>query len=153
MTIKKKVESAKISAAGIIFVHDGQLLLILRSREVVAPSVWCGAGGKIESGETPEEAAIREASEEIGYPPDHECTLSPLYTFNSDTLVFHNFLGVLTKDPFGPQLNWESDGYAWFTPDNLPHAQLHFGFKAILEDQDASSKLNQAIENSRLKDK
>lgn len=147
----KKVESAKVSAAGIIFVRNGQLLLILRSRDVVSPSVWCGAGGKIEPGETPEEAAVRESIEEIGYPNDIPMELIPLFTFNSDTLVFHNYIGVLPGAPFTPKINWESDGYAWFTMENLPHDQLHFGFKAILADTNAASLLNQTITGSVFK--
>lgn len=143
MSIKNKVEAAKVSAAGIIFVHNGKLLLILRSSEVVDPDVWCGAGGKIEPGETPEEAAMREASEEIDFPMDHECELEPLYVYNSDNLVFHNFIGKLTRDRFRIGLNWESEGYGWFSLENLP-GHLHYGFQAILDDKDARAKLEAA---------
>ena len=148
----KKVESAKISAAGILFVHKGQLLLIMRSAEVVDPSVWCGAGGKIEPGETPEEAAIREATEEIEYVEDDTLELIPLYVYNSDNLIFHNFIGLLPRERFRVGLNWESDGYAWFTMDNLPENALHYGFKAILSDPEAAALLNQTIEQSRMPD-
>lgn len=143
MTIKK-VEAAKISAAGILFVHQGKLLLILRSSDVVDPSCWCGAGGKIEPGETPEEAAIREASEEIGYTEDDTLVLKPLYVYNNDNLVFHNFLGVLPRERFRPTLNWESEGYGWFTIDNLP-GNLHYGFQEILDDKAAREKLDNAL--------
>jgi 8-oxo-dGTP pyrophosphatase MutT (NUDIX family) len=147
----KKVEAAQISAAGIIFVHDGQFLLIMRARDVVSPSVWCGAGGKIEPGETPEQAAIRESEEEIGFPSDLPMELIPLYVFNSDSLVFHNYIGWLKGDRFDPKLNWESDGWAWFTMENLPQNGLHFGFQAILSDPMAASLLNRTIEGSVLK--
>lgn len=144
MSIKKKVEAAKVSAAGILFVHQGKLLLIFRSSDVVDPDCWCGAGGKIESGETPEEAAVREASEEIGYVEDDTLVLKSLYVYNSDSLVFHNFIGVLPRERFRPTLNWESEGYGWFTLDTLPN-NLHYGFKEILADKDARAKLENSL--------
>lgn len=150
MSVKNKVRAAKVSAAGIIFVHKGQFLLIMRSFEVVDPSVWCGAGGKIEPGETPEEAAVREAVEEIGFDNDEDMKLIPLYVYNSDSLIFHNFIGLLPTEPFQPVLNWESQGYAWFTMENMPENALHYGFKAILEDPEAAALLHQTIDKSRI---
>lgn len=144
MSIKNKVEAAKVSAAGVLFVHEGKVLLILRSSDVVDPDCWCGAGGKIEPGETPEEAALREVSEEIGYTEDDSLVLKPLYTYNSDNLVFHNFLGILPRERFRPTLNWESEGYGWFHLDKLPN-RLHYGFKAILADEEAREQLDNAL--------
>jgi 8-oxo-dGTP pyrophosphatase MutT (NUDIX family) len=145
MSINKKVEAAAISGAGILFVHDGKILLIYRSADVVDPNLWCGAGGKIEPGETPEEAAVREASEEIGYTEDDTLELIPLYVYNSDKLVFHNFVGLLPRERFRPTLNWESEGYGWFTLDKLPN-NLHYGFQEILDDKEASTVLKDAME-------
>lgn len=149
MSIKNIVEAAKISGAGVLFVYGGKILLIYRSGEVVDPNCWCGAGGKIEPGETPEEAARRESVEEIGFPADHECDMLPLYVYNSDNLVFHNYIGVLTRDPFRPTLNWESDGYGWFEWGEWPAAdQLHYGFNAILKDKEAGPLLERAVRRS-----
>ena len=145
MAVKNKVEAARISAAGILFVHKGKFLLVYRSTEVTDPSLWCGAGGKIEQGESPEEAALREAQEEIAFPKGHSVELAPLFKYESDDLVFYNFLGILHDDTFQPFLNWESDGYAWFTPDKLPN-NLHYGFEAIMDDKDARSMLEDALQ-------
>ena len=49
-----------------IVVRDGRMLVIRRSRHVIAPLVYCFPGGGIESGETEEAAAIREYYEEVG---------------------------------------------------------------------------------------
>ena len=47
-------------------VRDGRMLVIRRSRTVVAPLVYCFPGGGIEPGESEAEALAREFREEIG---------------------------------------------------------------------------------------
>jgi len=47
-------------------IRDGQMLVIRRSRNVVAPLVYCFPGGGIEPGETEQEALVREFQEEVG---------------------------------------------------------------------------------------
>jgi 8-oxo-dGTP diphosphatase len=49
-----------------IVVRNGRMLVIRRSRLVVAPLVYCFPGGGIEPGESEEEALIREFFEELG---------------------------------------------------------------------------------------
>ena len=49
-----------------VVVRDGRMLVIRRSRSVVAPLVYCFPGGGIEAGESEEEALVREFREEIG---------------------------------------------------------------------------------------
>ena len=51
-----------------IMVQDGRMLVIRRSRHVIAPLAYCFPGGGIEEGETEEAAAVREVQEEIGIP-------------------------------------------------------------------------------------
>ena len=55
-----------IPAAGVIIVNDeGQILLVQRGHH---PQIgrWTVPGGRLEPGETPEQAAVREALEETG---------------------------------------------------------------------------------------
>ena len=49
-----------------IVVRDGRMLVIRRSRTVVAPLTYCFPGGAIEPGETEEAALVREFREEVG---------------------------------------------------------------------------------------
>ncbi len=49
-----------------VIVRHGRLLLIRRSRYVVAPGMFCFPGGGIEADETEEEALVREIREELG---------------------------------------------------------------------------------------
>ncbi len=49
-----------------IVLREGRLLVIRRSRSVVAPLTYCFPGGGIEEGESEQEAVVREVREEIG---------------------------------------------------------------------------------------
>jgi 8-oxo-dGTP pyrophosphatase MutT (NUDIX family) len=49
-----------------VIVRDGRMLVIRRSRSVVAPLTYCFPGGGIEPGETEEAALVREVYEEVG---------------------------------------------------------------------------------------
>jgi ADP-ribose pyrophosphatase YjhB (NUDIX family) len=54
--------SNPIPAASIAVFRDGKVLLALRAR----PRLWSLPGGRIEPGETAEQAALRELREEVG---------------------------------------------------------------------------------------
>ena len=55
-------------ACGII-IRDGLILAAQRSPVMSVPNKWEFPGGKIEAGETPEQALIRELQEEVGITP------------------------------------------------------------------------------------
>lgn len=130
---------AKVEAAGITFYcrSTNNYLLLYRSANVVDGSCWCGAGGKIEDGETPEQAARREIAEEIGFDTYGEGQYVSLYRYEDANLIFYNFLGIV-EEQFFPVLNWESDGYVWIKEKDFPTGDaMHFGMKAILADKSA----------------
>lgn len=54
--------NTEYTGTGILVLRDGKVLIGRRS----GGEGWCGPGGHIEDGETPEQAAIREAMEEFG---------------------------------------------------------------------------------------
>ncbi len=51
-----------------IVIQEGRMLVIRRSRHVIAPLTYCFPGGGIEDGETEEAAVVREVQEETGIP-------------------------------------------------------------------------------------
>ena len=112
------------SAAGIIFRCDGKILLCRRGPDGDHPNEWAFPGGKIESGETPREAAIREVLEECGY--QHDGNLTQL-----TDLEFVAF-GADIDTSFEPKLNFENTDSGWFTPDALP-SPMHPVAEAIIE--------------------
>src|SRR5580658_7205768 len=56
-----------VHAAGVLLTHGDRALFLKRSGDAKAhPGEWCCPGGSIEGGETPEQAARREFTEETG---------------------------------------------------------------------------------------
>ena len=82
-------------AAGTVIVADGAVLLMYRHRFITDTWGWEIPAGMIDDGETPEQAAIREACEESGWEP---LSVQPLCTFNPAVGVldqtFHIFVSV-----------------------------------------------------------
>lgn len=127
----------KAGAGVLLFAKDtGRCLLLHRSAFVFEPFTWGIISGKLDIGETPEQAAMRELEEEIGEYKANLISLKPSYVFKDeeDGFIFHNFIGVVENE-FEPTLNWENTDYAWVSAKNLPHP-LHFGVEKLLYEID-----------------
>ena len=75
-------------AAAALVDRDGRILLAQRSDGSKLNGLWEFPGGKLESGETPEKALIRELREELGVETEESC-LAPI-AFASETMEnFH----------------------------------------------------------------
>src|ERR1019366_5059428 len=99
-------------AAGLLVVDKGKVLLQLRSRLVREPHTWSIPGGARGKDETPEEAALREATEETGIDPNAlrlDATYSALCACGwAYVTCVANLIG--TVDLRG---NWESQELRW----------------------------------------
>ena len=128
-------DDKQLQAAGaLIFAADtGNVLVVYRSSDVVDPNLWCGAGGKMETGEDAMETSRREIEEELGY--KGKMTQVPIHVYEKPELKFHNFLGIVPKQ-FNPELNWETHGHVWCHPDHIPTERRHYGLSAVLEDKE-----------------
>lgn len=126
------LSDVKGHAAGIVFVApDGEVLLLRRSStEENYAGHWALPGGKADDGETPEQAADREAHEELGgmAPKGEKRLLSSVRTLNG--MAFHTF-AQHAPEKFVPKLNNEHSGYAWASRDMLPEP-LHPQVKKTL---------------------
>lgn len=122
-------------AAGVVFVHrpaadaDPVVLLQLRSQWSHEGGTWSCPGGAIDAGETPLEAALREASEEVGAPPTPyevvgEHVFAPAVEWRYTTAV------VAVPTPFGMPLNFETDTVEWVAAAAVAARPLHRGFAA-----------------------
>lgn len=114
------------SAAGICYRAGDSVLLLLRAPTAGDyPLTWCFPGGRIDEGETPEQAAIRESTEEIGYTPEVPLRLI-------DWLDGFTTFAIDVEAPFVPTLNAEHLGYAWVPLSSLP-TPMHPGCELTLQ--------------------
>lgn len=120
-----------LSAAGLMIVcgPTGKALFLQRSGEGDAPGVWAFPGGKIEDGETAEEAAIRETREEIG--PQPFDNPRPWTRRQKDGVDYETFLARSDAE-FVPILNDEHTAWTW-APLNAPPEPLHPGCVIAIE--------------------
>ena len=119
-----------------------RFLLALRSQQVYEPGTWGTIGGKVEWGESPEDAAVREFREETRSRAHVE--LLPLFIYSDEDAGFeyHNHLGVIPRE-FKPRANWETAAWAWLTLDVLLAVEpKHFGLDALLADEESLQALS-----------
>ena len=100
-----------------VVVRDGRLLVIRRSRHVVAPGMFCFPGGGIESGESDADALVREIREELGVAVR---PLRPVWRSTTPWGVrLHWWLSALDADVrLVPDPN-EVESVHWYTPDEM----------------------------------
>lgn len=110
-----------VRAAGMMLMApDGAVLLLQRSNDGDHPGEWCFPGGKLEDGETPAAAAVRETKEETGFLPGGA---GKLHTRRiADGVDFTTFLQRV-DEKFVPRLDdGEHIGFAWVLPGELAAA-------------------------------
>ncbi len=98
---------------------DGRVLIAQRPSEKVMAGLWEFPGGKIEVGETPEQALIRELDEELGISVQEPC-LAP-YTFASHSYDgFHLLMPLyLCRRWDGEPIVREHRAIKWVRPRDL----------------------------------
>ena len=118
-----------ISAAGILFRDSSRRVLLLRRADGHYPNHWALPGGKLEEGETAEQAARRETLEEVQY--DYRGELVRLARRHDDIVDFTTFTACV--DRFDLVLNPEHDAFLWVTPREALNLKLHPGVRAVLQ--------------------
>lgn len=105
--------------AGALINNEGQVLMAQRPEGKNLAGYWEFPGGKIELGETPEEALIRELKEELNLYINIE-DLKPLTFASHDYKDFHLVMPLfLCKKWQGDPKSMEKQSFAWINVDAL----------------------------------
>ena len=98
---------------------DNRLLLAQRPEGKSMAGLWEFPGGKVEMGETPEAALVRELSEELGVDVE-EAALSPFAFASHAYEAFHLLMPVfLCREWCGELVGREGQSLAWASADEL----------------------------------
>jgi 8-oxo-dGTP diphosphatase len=120
---------------------DNGLLLLQQAHGKLDPGKWGMPAGKLEKGETPDQAARRELFEETGislHSPSQIQGLGALYIRKpSMDYVFHMFRVNVDQRP-EIHISAEHQGYAWATSKDLEEMPLMTGAAEVLQHYRAS---------------
>lgn len=111
--------------AGILFT-DGKRLLLLKRASGGSQDTWAFPGGRLDDGESPLEAAIREAKEEIGQAPGKKFAS---FTHVDGKIEYTTFMFAV-DEPFEVELNHEHSKSKWVKLRKVKEYKL---FPAISE--------------------
>lgn len=119
----------RYGAAGLLVVSsDEKVLLQLRSERTHTGNTWSVPGGARNSWESPLDAALREAGEEIGVAARD---VEPFAEFVDDHGGWeYTTIAAELVRPFPVVLNFESRETRWVPITEVPHLALHPGFAA-----------------------
>lgn len=107
-----------VSAVALID-RDGRVLLAQRPTGKSMAGLWEFPGGKVEHGETPEAALIRELHEELGIETWGSC-LAPLTFASHGYDDFHLLMPLFACRKWGGQLqSREGQALKWVRPEHL----------------------------------
>jgi len=115
----KKIPTTLLVVAAALVRKDGRILLQKRPQGRSMAGLWEFPGGKLEDGETPEAALVRELSEELAINID-VANLMPA-CFASAEIGDRPLLLILyiCKDWDGDPVAVESPELGWFTADDM----------------------------------
>jgi len=107
-----------VAAAALIDI-DGRVLLAQRPEGKSMAGMWEFPGGKVDAGETPEAALVRELAEELGIDVGQSC-LAPLAFASHDYDTFHLLMPLYACRQWrGEMVPREGQRLAWVRPARL----------------------------------
>src|SRR3989344_8511009 len=105
-------------------IHDDSRILLGMKKRGFGTGRWNGFGGKLQEGESVEEAALRELEEEVGLiPHDIKKRGTVTFVYNDDQMAMEVHIFSITSFDGEPQ---ESDEMLpkWFAHNEIPFDQM-----------------------------
>ena len=126
----------RYGAAGLLLTDPARTAVLLQKRSVHVHNggTWSVPGGAIERGESPREAALREAHEEAGLDPRTLRVTSTLVGTDHGDWSY-TYVVAEGARPEHPELavagstSWEADRTTWVDLDRVPSYSLHPGLR------------------------
>ncbi len=139
----------RVQGAAIIIKNpDGKVLLNLRDeRAIPFPNCWTLPGGRVEVGETPQQAGIRELHEETGLqlPLSFWKVYERQYPDENIVVEQHVFVGAVDHtNP--PLVVGEGQALQFFGKDEIFPLVVGFGFGELLAEFFASEREKRGVE-------
>ena len=123
-----------IEAVSSVILIDGKVLML--KRPIIArsfPGVWSLCAGKMERGETPEAAAVREIKEETEITVLKPLSyLSPIYVREKD-IIWKVYPFLFKVDDVMPKINSENDEFKLFDINELKDLELVEGTVDVIK--------------------
>jgi|SRR3989344_138232 len=124
-------------AVGCFIEYEGEIFLLHRQDHKPEGNTWCAPGGKIDTGESPLAAIIREIRQESGFdiPPDKLNYIREIYVrYSRFDFVYHLFHTEFSEKQ-NASINYsEHKAYCWATPEKALAMPL-------IQDEDVCIKL------------
>jgi len=97
-----------------------KVLVLRRAANTRCPASWEAVHGRIEAGERPEEAAVRELREEtgLGLARLYNITVQPFYMQRAGVVTNAVVFAVFVEEPAEVRIGEEHDAFEWLSPDD-----------------------------------
>lgn len=126
-----------------------RVLIAQRPADVVRPGAWEFPGGKVETGELPEQAAIRETKEELDLDIAITAALTVhTHSYTHATVELHPFIAILGNESQIPTLIRAQDT-RWIDPAMLPIPGFLEGNAPVLTALNEYLDLQSSTEHSK----
>ena len=109
----------------LVFLQDGNKVLLAMKKRGFGAGLWNAAGGKAESNESPKEAAIRECREELSVTPLALKEAGYIQIFMPQDPAFEHRCYIFTTDDWdGEPTESEEMRPQWFELEDIPYQEM-----------------------------